>query len=184
MADSTASHWPTSVRLLHWLGVLLLLGAAMIGLLMVDMEKGSDLRRFCYGLHKSLGIAALGLGLLRLCVRSLTRGPAPLPGPAWQLRLAHLSHVLMYVLLLALPLSGWLLNSVAGQPLPWFGLFELPALAAKNPAWRGPLDTAHVVLFWTLVGMVVMHVSAVVHHGLYLRDDTLQRMLPARRARG
>lgn len=173
--------WPAAVRWLHWLGLLLVVATAMIGLLMVDMERGSEPRRLFYGLHKSLGVTALALAALRVAVRLATRAPAPLAAPVWQLRTAHATHLLMYALLLALPLSGWLLNSVAGQPLPWFGLFQLPALAARDPDLRQVLDTAHVWLFWTLAALVALHLAAVLHHQLLRRDGLLRRMLPAGR---
>lgn len=181
MPQAPVSRWAPVVQLLHWLGVLLIAATAVIGLLMVDMERGSDLRKLCYGLHKSLGVSVLALALLRIVVRLATRAPSPVAGPAWQLRAAQATHVLMYTLLLALPLSGWLLNSVAGQPLPWFGLFELPALMPRTPALRQPVDAAHVWLFWTLAASVALHVAAVVQHQWFRRDGLLQRMLPAGR---
>lgn len=177
----TTPRWPVAVRWLHWLGLLLVVATATIGLLMVDMERGSDPRRLCYALHKSLGMTALALAALRIAVRMATRAPAPLAGPAWQLRAARATHLLLYALLLALPLSGWLLNSVAGQPLPWFGLFQLPALTARNPDLRQVLDAAHVWLFWTLAALVALHLAAVLHHQLLRRDGLLRRMLPAAR---
>lgn len=172
--------WAWPVQLLHWLGVLLILALAVIGLVMVDLERGTNLRGTLYALHKSLGITVLALAVLRGLLRLATRAPAPLAGPAWQLRLARTSHGLLYALMFAVPLSGWLLNSVAGQPLPWFGLVDLPALAAKNADLRKPADTAHVVLFWMLAGLVCVHaLAALYHHGLR-GDATLRRMLPRR----
>ncbi len=170
--------WPPTVQLLHWVGLVLVTATAVIGLLMVDLERGSDLRKLCYGLHKSLGITALALAALRLLVRVASRPPAPPPGPRWQHLAAHATHGLMYLVLLALPLSGWLLNSVAGQPLPWFGLFQLPALAARAPELRQLVDSVHVALFWALVALVTLHLSAVLQHQLWRRDRLLQRMLP------
>lgn len=174
--------WARPVQLLHWLGVLLIVAVAGIGLVMVDLERGTDLRKLFYSLHKSLGITVLALAVLRIAVRVATRAPAPLAGPGWQLRAARASHLLLYALLCAVPLSGWLLNSVAGQPLPWFGLVELPALAAKSVELRKPVDTAHLVLFWTLAALVCMHAAAAAHHHWLRGDDTLRRMWP-RRAR-
>lgn len=183
IATPARAEWSRSVQLLHWLGVLLIVAVASIGLLMGDLERGTDLRKAMYGLHKSLGITVLALAVVRIAVRAATRAPDPLAGPAWQLRAARVSHVLLYTLLCAIPLSGWLLNSVAGQPLPWFGLVDLPALAAKNADLRKPVETAHVVLFWTLVGLVCLHTAAALHHHVFRRDDTLRRMLPRRTRR-
>lgn len=175
--------WARPVQLLHWLGVLLIVAVASIGLVMGDLERGTDLRKTMYGLHKSIGITVLALAVVRIAVRAATRAPDPLAGPAWQLRAARVSHVLLYTLLCAIPLSGWLLNSVAGQPLPWFGLVDLPALAAKNADLRAPVDIAHVVLFWTLVVLVAVHVLAALHHHVIRRDALLSRMWPSRRGR-
>lgn len=180
---ATRTEWARSVQLLHWLGVLLITAVASIGLVMVDLERGTDLRKTMYALHKSLGITVLALAAVRITIRLATCAPAPLAGPAWQLRAARISHALLYTLLCAVPLSGWLLNSVAGQPLPWFGLVELPALAAKNADLRKPVDTAHILLFWTLAGLVCLHAAAAMHHHWFRSDDMLRRMLPWRTRR-
>lgn len=183
MQDDARARWAWPVQLLHWLGVLLVLAVAAVGLTMVELERGSDLRKAAYALHKSLGISVLALAALRIAVRLCTRAPAPLAGPGWQRRLAHATHLLMYVLLLAVPLSGWLLNSVAGQPLPWFGLFEVPALAAKNPTLRTSVGGTHVWLFWTLAALVGLHVLAAFYHQWVRQDGLLARMLPGHRRR-
>lgn len=182
-ADPAMQRWPAPVQLLHWLGLGLVAATAVIGLLMVDMERGSDLRKLSYNLHKSLGMTALALGLLRLAVRLVVRAPAPVAMPTWQRRTAHATHGLMYLVLLALPLSGWLLNSVAGQPLPWFGLLQLPALAGRNHELRQLVDSLHVGLFWTLSALVALHLAAVLQHQLLRRDGLLWRMLPRRHGR-
>lgn len=181
MHGTASARWPASVQLLHWLGLLLVTATAVIGLLMVDMERGSDLRRLCYGLHKSLGMTALALALLRVLARALTPAPAAAPARAWQVQAARATHLLMYAVLLALPLSGWLLNSVAGQPLPWFGLFEVPPLTTRAPDLRKAVDTAHLWLFWSLAALVALHLLAVLQHQLLQRDRLLQRMLPGKR---
>ncbi len=180
MPPRARGDWARPVRLLHWLGALLVVAVAAIGLVMVDLERGSELRKTLYALHKSLGITVLALAGVRIALRLATRAPDPLAGPAWQLRAARISHLLLYALLCAVPLSGWLLNSVAGQPLPWFGLVELPALAAKDAGLRKPVDTAHVLLFWTLAALVCVHAAAALHHHVFRGDDTLRRMLPRR----
>lgn len=178
-ADGGAvERWSWPLQLLHWLSLLLIVTIATMGLLMVELPRGDATRSLLYATHKSLGISVLAIAAVRLLLRALGRAPAALPAPCWQQRLARASHVLMYLLLLLIPLSGWLLNSVAGQPLPWFGLFDLPALAGRNPQWRKPVDTAHVLLFWTLVTVVAIHVAAALHHHWVKRDATLRRMLP------
>lgn len=175
-----APRWPQSVRLLHWAGVLAIVAVAAIGLTMGELERGSEARRLAYLGHKSLGLAVLALALVRIVVRAAGSAPVRWDG-GWMHRAAGATHLLMYVLMFALPVSGWLLNSVAGQPLTWFGLFDVPALAARNPDWRGALAAAHEWLFWMLAALVGAHVLAVALHHWVLGDGTLARMLPPRR---
>ncbi|MGJ4804629.1 cytochrome b [Luteimonas sp. SDU82] len=176
-APGSPTHWSAGVRWLHWLGVAMILAVAVIGLSMGGLERGSELRRLAYISHKSLGLAVLVLALLRLVMRAATRSPAP-AGARWSQRLAQATHLLLYLLMLAVPLSGWMLNSVAGQPLVWFGLFDVPALAERNPDWRRVVDALHLWLFWLLAALVALHVLAAALHQWVLRDGTAWRMLP------
>ena len=84
----------------------------------------------------------------------------------------------LYALLLAIPLSGWALNSAAGYPLQWFGLFNLPALVGRDADLRVTVRDLHETLFWALVAVTVLHAAAALYHHAVLRDATLARMLP------
>ena len=98
--------------------------------------------------------------------------------PRWQERIADLSHWGLYVLLFAIPISGWVLNSAAGFPLQWFGLFNLPRIAGKDEGLHELAEQVHELLFWTLVGVALVHAAAAFYHHLFQRDATLARMLP------
>ena len=179
---SPRSDWHALSRALHWLIAALILAMAWLGLTMGDLPNGPD-KIATYALHKSIGLSILALAALRLLWRLYAGAPGPVAGtPRWQARIAGVTHVALYALLLALPLSGWLLNSAAGFPLQWFGLFNLPALAGRDEALHALAVQAHELLFWTLAGLVVVHTAAAFHHHVFRRDDTLRRMLP-RRAR-
>lgn len=175
---SPRSDWPALSKALHWLIAVLILVMAWLGLTMGDLPNGPD-KIATYALHKSLGLSILALVMLRLIWRLYAGAPAPLAGtPRWQERIASVTHVALYALLLALPLSGWLLNSGAGFPLQWFGLFNLPALAGRDEGLHALAEETHELLFWALAGLVVLHATAAFHHHLFLRDATLARMLP------
>jgi cytochrome b561 len=88
------------------------------------------------------------------------------------------------VLIVALPLSGWWFNSIAGKPLQFFKMFNLPALAAANPDMQELAQEVHEYLFWFLVLLLVAHVGGALKHHMLDRDNTLLRMLPFRRLRG
>lgn len=175
---SPRSDWPALSKALHWLIAVLILVMAWLGLTMGDLPNGPD-KIATYALHKSLGLSILALVMLRLIWRLYAGAPAPLAGtPRWQERIASVTHVALYALLLALPLSGWLLNSAAGFPLQWFGLFNLPALAGRDEGLHALAEETHELLFWALAGLVVLHATAAFHHHLFLGDATLARMLP------
>lgn len=173
--------WSATSQAFHWASAALLVALGGIGLWMVDLPNGPDKIRV-YALHKSLGISLLALVVLRLAWRLLHPAPAAMDGTSSTLRrAAGAVHAALYVLMFAMPVSGWLLNSAAGYPLQWFRLFNLPPLAARDPALADRADAFHEWAFWLLVLLVVGHVAAALYHHLFLGDGTLRRMLPARR---
>ena len=170
--------WGPVSQVLHWTIVALILVMAYLGLTMVDLPNGPAKIRV-YNLHKSIGLTILAIVALRVLWRLWAGKPAALLTiPHWQHRIAEITHVGLYVLLFAIPLSGWLLNSFAGFPLRWFGLFAVPTLAARDKALHELAETTHEWLFWTLVVLAVAHATAAIYHHLFQHDATLARMLP------
>ena len=175
---NTREEWGGVSKTLHWLVVALILAMAWLGLTMGDLPNGPD-KIATYALHKSIGLSILALMVLRLGWRLYAGAPATVAGtPPWQERIASLTHWALYALLLAMPLSGWVLNSASGFPLQWFGLFNLPAIAGKDHDLHELAEQIHELLFWTLVALVVAHAAAAFYHHLFQRDATLARMLP------
>ena len=174
--------WGSVSQLLHWLIVLLILMLAIVGLTMGELPK-TPKYFWVYTMHKSIGITVLTLVLVRIGWRLYAGAPKPVPGtPKWQERIAALTHWLLYALLLAMPLSGWLYDSASGlRPFRWFGLWEMPKLVAPNESIRDLSHDAHESLFWVLVVLVVLHAAAAFHHHIFRNDATLTRMLPRRR---
>jgi len=179
---NTADRWGPVSQLLHWVIVLLLLVLSTIGLLL-DSLPVSPKYFWVFDLHKSTGLTLLALVVLRIGWRLYAGAPTPLPGtPTWQARAASVTHGLLYALILAMPLSGWLYDSASGlRPLRWYGLVEVPKLSAPDEGLRELGHTAHEWLFWVLVALVIVHVAAAFYHHIFQRDATLQRMLPRRR---
>jgi cytochrome b561 len=173
--------WGPVSQLLHWTIVVLVVGMAIIGLSLDSLPK-TPKYFWVYDLHKSTGLAVLALAVVRLGWRLYAGTPPPVPGiPAWQLRIARTTHALLYLLLFAMPLSGWLYDSASGlRPLRWFGLFQVPTLAAPDEALAGNAMTAHELLFWLLLALVTLHAAAAVYHHVFRGDATLARMLPRR----
>ena len=176
-ARSTATRWGAVTRLFHWGMLLLFIGIISIGFYMTDLPLGPRKLKI-YALHKSIGLTLLALASLRLVWRLGERRPALPPMPFWQERAAAATHVLLYVLMFAIPLSGWLYNSAAGFPLQWFHLVYLPALIAADPGLKGLAKEAHETGAVTLIAVVVLHAAAALKHHFIDRDGTLRAMLP------
>lgn len=164
---------------LHWLLALAIVGAFGVGLYMSDLPL-SPTRLKLYNWHKWAGVTILALSALRLLWRLGHRPPAELPGPAWQLRAAHATHGLFYVLFFAVPLAGWAYSSAAGFPIVWFGVLPLPDFVAPDKALAETLKGLHELLAWALAGLVLLHVAAALKHHFIDRDGLLARMLPGR----
>lgn len=185
---------------MHWLIAILLLGNLALGIWMVEaiaQQNTQIIATQAYQLHKSIGFCVLGLSLIRLLWRLLHK-PPPLPAqlPRWQLRAAGVAHASLYVLMLAIPLSGWLYvstqwgrNGPLHVPSLWFGLFEVPHISGLNqlPAharelWSGRLHEIHEWLAWMLLLLAAGHAGAALKHQFIDRDELLHRMLPQRAA--
>ena len=181
---NTSDRWGWISIGLHWLTLLMVLGLVVVGLLMQELPN-SPTKIQVYALHKSVGLTLLALTLLRLLWRLVGGVPAPVPGtPRWQSALAQGTHGLLYALLLAMPLSGWLYNSASGFPLQWFGLFKLPALAGRDAELKAFAGEAHTWLFYALAVVVAVHAAAALKHHYFDRDRTLARMTPGLRDPG
>lgn len=180
---SDATQWGSLAKFFHWAVVLLILVQGVLGLVMVELPKRPSAIAY-YSFHKSLGLTILTLAVLRLAWRLFDARPREVDMPRWQALGARLGHALLYVLLFAVPLSGWLFDSASSlRPLYWFGLFKVPSLTGgKDDAIKEFAEGAHESLFWLLVLVAAGHAAAALVHHFHNRDETLRRMLP-RRAR-
>lgn len=175
----SAPRYDRGAMALHWLHAVLVLGLIAWGLYMVDLPKGAE-RSFAIGLHKSFGALALVLVLLRLWWRM--RHPAP-PDPRlgdMERKLAAAGHHLLYLLLLATPLAGYLSSSFTQYPMKVFGLV-IPKAGWPDEAINAFFNGAHKLFAWSLLALIVVHLAAVVMHAIKGKA-VLGRMLPGRGA--
>ena len=181
---NTTERWGPVSQFFHWLIVLMILGLAIVGLTMGELPK-TPKYFWVFTAHKSTGITVLALVIARLLWRLYAGRPEPVAGTLrWQQRIASVTHWLLYALILAMPVSGWLYDSASGlRPFRWFGLFDMPKLVAPNEAIRDASHNAHEWLFWVLVALVLAHAGAAFYHHVFQRDATLTRMLPQRRSK-
>ena len=174
---SSGVRWGGISRFLHWLFFVALAFQVSWGLWMTTLPVGVHKIKV-YAFHKSLGLTLLALACLRLAWRLIERRPGMPPMPVWQRRAAQTVHVLLYLLLFALPLTGWLYNSLSGFPLRWFELVHVPALTGSNDALKSQVRDLHETLAWVLVTLVALHAAAAIKHHFLDRDHTLASMLP------
>ena len=168
--------------LFHWLLALALVAMFAVGIYMTDLPF-SPQRLQLYSWHKWAGIVFLVLSLARLLWR-LTHRPPALPDkvvrsmPSWQMAAYHATHGLMYLLFFSVPLVGWAYSSAAGFPVVLFGVWQLPDFVPVDKVLADAIKPWHEGTAWALMGVVVLHIAAVVKHQWVDKDGLLQRMLP------
>lgn len=170
------TRYPLPARLLHWITALLVLAMLALGLAMVDSL--ADWRRSAIAVHKLCGMSILLLALARLGLKPFYHAPPLVDSlPLIQRRIAAISHILLYALLLALPLVGLAMQGAAGIPVPLYGPHVLVVPIGENIVLYGWLRAAHSVLGWSLVALATLHILAAVHHAAVRKDGLLRRML-------
>ncbi len=165
---------------LHWLLALALTTSFGVGLYMTELPM-SPQRLQLYSWHKWAGVTILALSVLRLLWRLTHRPPPDLPAPAWQLRAAHLTHGMMYLLFFAVPLIGWAYSSAAGFPIVLYGVWPLPDFVPVDKALAAAIKPFHEISAWLLAALVLLHVAAVLKHRWIDHDGLWLRMRPWRR---
>lgn len=161
-------------KLLHWIIALLIISLLCVGLYMTSHPKTPQ-KMDLYGIHKEFGILVLILALSRVLWR-LTNTIPRLLLPQWEQFAARLSHLVLYVLMIAMPLSGWLMSSAAGYTPSFFGIL-LPNLLAPNEGLRDIFAVAHEWLGYSLIAVIILHASAALKHHFIDKNDILKRML-------
>lgn len=171
-----AARYTRTAVVLHWSIALLIFAAFPLGLYMVELPLSPDKLRL-YSYHKWIGVTVLVLVALRLAWRATHVPPLlPIDLPRWQRGASAVVHGLLYVLMLAVPLSGWLMSSAKGFPTVWFGVLPLPDLVAKNRELGELLAGVHKTLNFSLLALVVVHIGAALKHHYLERSPFLQRM--------
>ncbi|MDD4880848.1 MAG: cytochrome b [Gallionellaceae bacterium] len=165
---------------LHWLMLLLIVAVYASMELHEFFPKGSDPREALKTWHFMLGLSVLALASLRLAVNATAPAPRVEPAmPMKQQMIAKLMHAALYVLMLGMPVAGWLLLSAAGKPIPFFGL-QLPALMGENKDLAAVIKEVHETVGNLGYFLIGLHAAAALYHHYIVRDNTLLRMLPKR----
>lgn len=169
----------TARRVLHWIVAGLVLPMIVVGLVMVQPGWPRAVQNTLFILHKNVGSLLLILVLLRVFVA--LRGPAPaLPAtlPAWQRTAARLSHAALYLLLIVMPLSGYIRVRAGGFPIEALDRLGLPTLVPRSDSLADVAKTIHDLGGTALIAVLIAHIGAALYHALILRDGIWSRIWP------
>ncbi len=175
---NSTHRWGSVAQFLHWSVAALIFALMALGWLAV-LTPLSPAKITLFYWHKSLGMLVLALVLVRLGWRAGNPPPEmPAALPWWEPFLARATHVFLYVLIVLMPVSGWLINSAAGIPFKIFWVLPLPAISPVSDSLERLFELVHLAVFWALAVVLIGHIGAALRHHFLLRNPILRRMLP------
>jgi cytochrome b561 len=179
-----ATSYDPVARTLHWTIVVLVFVTMPVGIAMNDLVPEGPVQDALYVLHESIGVSIFILMLLRLGWR-VGHGAPPPSAALTPLEVlgSRAVHGLLYLVLLAMPVTGYLLVVAGGFPLTYFDLFPVPRLVAKDDALSKISENMHLALQWVVYALVAIHAGAALHHHFIRHNDVLRRMLLRRQSR-
>ena len=179
------TQYGTISKLLHWLMAIMILALICVGIYMADLPKDTaEQKQYAfqfYGLHKSVGVVVLGLIVLRLLWIKVSPVPAlPSVFNAREQMVTKLVQAFLYILMIFVPLSGYIMSNAGGFPINFFGMGELPAIVGKSKAIGGVAHEAHAIMGFAILALVALHIAGALKHRLKDKggeSDILKRML-------
>ncbi len=185
MFKNSAAEYGTFSKVMHWLMAVIILALVAAGIYMADLPRDTDAQKqyafFFYGMHKSFGVIALILIAIRLVWLRISPNP-PLPAvfEGKERMLVEGLKKLLYLLMIVVPVSGYLMSNAGGHPIKFFGLFELPAIVGKSKAFGGFVHEMHEIAGFAILFVVLLHMAGAIKHRLKEKGgerDILKRML-------
>lgn len=172
---NTEEQYGLGAKFFHWTIAVLILGLLPVGLFMGGMEN-SPVKFQIYAMHKSFGLLVFFLGLGRIVWHLVNPPPDHLETHThWETVLAGAAHFWLYICIIGMPLTGWLMSSANEFPVPFFGI-QMPAIIGKDPAIAGIFGQAHEILAYTLLFILALHIAGALKHHVLDKDITLERM--------
>jgi len=175
---SPRGNYGVAAKIFHWLIFLLLAAQYAVGSIMPHIGR-KTLNEGWVNWHLSIGAAILFVIVLRFAWRLMAPVSLPADLPPWEYYLSRFTHLMLYLLVLAMAVLGWAAANFRGWDVKLLGIVTLPALAPKGSAWAHEAGDIHDILVYVLLGFIVLHVAGALYHYFIRRDKMLQRMLPA-----
>lgn len=174
---NTESAYGLIAKSIHWIMAGLMIFLLFLGISMMEIDP-SPAKWQAYGLHKALGILVLALVVIRILWKLTAGKPAPIDThQKWERALSHLIHGLLYLGMIGMPLSGWVMSSAGGHPISFFGLFEVPPLVEKNPEIGKIARSIHDIAGTAIILAILFHFAGAAKHHIMDKDNTLMRMI-------
>jgi cytochrome b561 len=176
---TSSSRYTLTAQALHWITAALMFVVLPIAWVMVNMPEPAQFRGLLFTLHKSVGLTIVALVAVRIAWRAKHPAPPLEVGLArWKKVAATGSHWMLYVVMVGMPISGYLLDAAGGYSISYFGLFSIPLLP-KSPALSSAATWVHVAVGqWLVYMLIILHLAASIWHVSVRRDGVLDRMLP------
>lgn len=176
MNKNTSTNYGPISKFFHWSMALIMIGLVLVGFYMSDLSY-SPFKMDLYYFHKSFGLLILWMVGLRLIWKHLTTTPEKIKTHAkWEKLLAAFAHILLYVSMIGMPLSGWVMSSAGGHPVSFFGI-DMPTLIDKNKEIGGIAHNVHEYLGYVLTAAIALHAIGALKHHFMDKDETLVRMM-------
>lgn len=174
---NTPTHYGWIAIVFHWVTFVTVIGLFALGLWMCSLDYYHPWYKQGPDLHRSIGVLLIVFTLLRLLWKLRNIKPAQTPAPAWQLKLAGIVHILLYMWFFLMLITGYLITTAKGQGLEVFNWFSIPALFTSGENLE---DTAGAIHYWLalgFMGLIALHGGAALYHHFVRKDGTLRKML-------
>ncbi|MCF8493895.1 MAG: cytochrome b [Rickettsiaceae bacterium] len=176
MLRNTENSYGLIARILHWVIAFSIIGLISVGFFMSSMEPSPE-KFELYGMHKAFGVIVLSLVVLRIIWRLSNKVVLPLADLPNIMKLAaKLGHLLLYIFMLIMPISGVMMSRFGAHDIPVFGLFVIPGLE-KNEELSTLFHTIHVTAIWGFIAMILMHIGAAFYHHFIRKDNVFVRII-------
>jgi len=176
MLKNTTTQYGLVSRANHWMSALLFIGLIALGIYMHELPKSPE-KFELYDLHKSLGIGLFMLMMLRLVWLKISPNPAQLSKNKFEHILGHAVKGILYLAMIIMPLSGWIMSTTAGHDVSFFNLFTLPVLIGENETIHEIAEGIHGLVGPLMILVILLHIAGAMKHHFVYKDDTLKRML-------
>jgi len=176
MLTNSKQNYGIVSRANHWISAFVFIGLIALGIYMHELEDSPE-KFELYNLHKSLGVGIFMLMMLRLVWLKISPNPEQLSKNKFEHILGHAVKGLLYLAMLGMPISGWLMSNSAGHDVVFFNLFPLPNLVGENEMLHEVTEFMHGTFGYLLIAIVLLHIAGALKHHIIYKDETLLRML-------